>query len=141
MLLASSRQDRDCDPAFQKVTGLAHAGDRETAPRPNRATADSGLGPIATASEAPGTFSWFLRSWLNRRKAPNRLLRRSSFSRRARLSRRVHLFADDCPGWRVTAGGAGTDVRSILIEADDVKDIEFVSPAPSVGGGSRRSPK
>ena len=39
-------------------------------------------------------------------------------------SRRVHLFADDCPGWRVTVGGA--DVRSVLIQADDVRNIEFV---------------
>jgi len=36
------------------------------------------------------------------------------------------LFADDCAGWRVTVGGADTDVRSVLIQADDVRDIEFV---------------
>ncbi len=41
-------------------------------------------------------------------------------------SRRVHLFADDCAGWRVTVGGADTDVRSVIIQADDVRDIEFV---------------
>lgn len=42
-------------------------------------------------------------------------------------SRRVHLFADRCEGWRVTAGGVGDDDgRSVLVEADHgVGDVEF----------------